>query len=440
LILLAVAMAIAGPAAAVAVGAGPVSGGGGLGSPTGTTTSPATGTTTTPLTTPTGSTTTTSPPPVISPGPGGNPLRSRGMWIWVVGSSSGGSVPAIIAQARASGISTLMVKSGDGSSFWSQFNPTLVSELHAAHLHVCAWQFVYGINPGQEAQVGAQAVHDGADCLIIDAEGQYEGKYVQAQTYIKTLRGLVGYSYPLALAGFPYIDYHPSFPYSVFLGPGGAQYNTPQMYWRDIGTSVDAVYAHTYEYNELYRRPIDPLGQLYNNPPLGQVRRFRAVSRAYHAGNVSWWDWQSASAADFRAAAQPVASLAGFVPYTTVASLSLHALGDLVVWAQEHLVSAGDQVTIDGDFGSQTMTAVENLQLAHGLPVTGVIDPGTWTVLLRYRTARVKWVSGKNGLSASAARGGTEVLPLPKSAHLKAKRNELAGAGGAGRPAASRHR
>ena len=58
----------------------------------------------------------------------------------------------------------------------------------------------------------------------------------------------------MALAGFPYVDYHPGFPYSVFLGPGGAQYNTPQMYWMDIGTSVNTVYAHTYAYNRVYQR------------------------------------------------------------------------------------------------------------------------------------------------------------------------------------------
>ncbi len=81
----------------------------------------------------------------------------------------------------------------------------------------------------------------------------------------------------MALAGFPYVDFHPSFPYSVFLGPGGAQYNVPQMYWRDIGTSVAAVYAHTYSFNRIYQRPIFPLGQLYSNPPSGQIVRFREL-------------------------------------------------------------------------------------------------------------------------------------------------------------------
>ena len=78
---------------------------------------------------------------------------------------------------------------------------------------------------------------------MIDAEGEYEGKYVSAQTYIQGLRHLIGSRFPVALAGLPYVDYHPAFPYSVFLGPGGAKYNAPQMYWTDIGTSVDRVYA-----------------------------------------------------------------------------------------------------------------------------------------------------------------------------------------------------
>jgi hypothetical protein len=436
------ALAAAGPLAAVAAGSGnPGSGGGGLG-PTTTTSNPAT---TAPGGTTTGTSTSYAPPPTISPGPRGNPLTSRGMWIWVLSATDGGNLSQIISDAHALGVRTLMIKSGDGAGMWSQFNPSVVSALHAAHLHVCAWQFVYGDQPGAEAQVGAQAVRDGADCLVIDAESQYEGKYVQAQTYIQDLRKLIGYSYPVALAGFPYIDYHPAFPYSVFLGRGGAQFNTPQMYWKDIGTSVPAVYAHTYEFNEVYQRPIEPLGQIYDAPPAGQVRQFRAVSRYYGATGISWWDWQSASPGAWRAVAQPAGRIANFVPYTTAASIGLHALGDLVVWAQEHLVAAGQQISIDGDFGPATQSAVENFQTQHGLPVTGVIDAPTWAALLRYRPVAVKWVKHKKGgqsavlasirSAASYHRGAPLTLGVPVSAHARARRDELAGAGGAGSPA-----
>ena len=178
---------------------------------------------------------------------------------------------------------------------------------------------------------------------MIDAESQYQGLYVQAQSYISALRAQIGARFPVALAGFPYIDYHPSFPYSVFLGPNGAQYNVPQMYWRDIGTSVTAVYSHTYAFNQLYQRPIFPLGQVFDSPPASQINQFRAIARYYGAKGVSWWDWQSAGASEFKAVWSPIGSIVGFVPQRTVASLDRGAKGDVVVWAQEHLVKAGQR-------------------------------------------------------------------------------------------------
>jgi hypothetical protein len=356
------------------------------------------------------------------------------MWIWELGSSNGGNLGSIIAQAHHYGLSTLMIKSGDGTGMWSQFNPTLVRQLHRARLHVCAWQYVYGAHPQLEAQVGAQAVRDGANCLIIDAEVEYQGKYVQAQTYIRTLRKLIGYRFPVALAGFPWIDYHPSFPYSVFLGPGGAQMNVPQMYWHDIGTTVDRVYSHTYDWNELYKRPISPLGQIYANPPLRQIRRFREIARSYGAAGLSWWDWQSSGPPQWGAVAQPVGRIRGYVPSNTVVTVSQGSMGDWVVWAQEHLISAGESVGIDGDFGPKTELAVQDFQTTHHLPVTGALDPVTWNALLRYRTARVTWVKRNHHLQATVTRGGTRVVPVPRSASLPERRNEIAGAGGAGHP------
>jgi len=83
------------------------------------------------------------------------------MWIWVLSRSSGGNVGSLIARAHRYGISTLMIKSGDGASAWSQFSRQLVSSLHAGGLRVCAWQYVYGVHPVGEARVGAAAVAKG---------------------------------------------------------------------------------------------------------------------------------------------------------------------------------------------------------------------------------------------------------------------------------------
>jgi hypothetical protein len=364
---------------------------------------------------------------------GANPFAKRGMWIWELARSDGGNLSSVVADAHRYGITTLFIKSGDGNSTWSQFNPQLVAMLHANGLRVCAWQYVYGNHPISEAYVGAAAVKDGANCLVIDAESEYEGKYVAAQSYITRLRKLIGAHYPVSLAGFPYVDFHPGFPYSVFLGPGGAQYNTPQMYWADIGTTVDAVYSHTYQFNRLYQRTIDPLGQAFNRPRLGQIKRFRQMSRAYGASGVSWWDWQDATTGGWQALSQSVGQLTDFTADPSLATLGIHAVGDLVVWAQEHLVSAGQPITIDGAFGPQTQAAVEGFQTGHGLPVTGLIDQLTWQALLRLAPAPVHWVHRGKRTVASVA-SARHVEPVPKSASLPARRNEIAGAGGAGRP------
>jgi Putative peptidoglycan binding domain len=366
-------------------------------------------------------------------------LANRGMWIWYVSRSSGGTVSGIVATARKYGVSTLIIKSSDGPTMWSQFNSTLVRELHASGLRVCAWQYVYGNHPIYEADVGAEAVQDGADCLVIDAEGEYQGKYVAAQSYITQLRKLIGQSYPVALAGFPYIDYHPGFPYSVFLGPGGAQYNTPQMYWMDIGTSVNAVYAHTYAYNGVYQRQIDPLGQVWQNPPPGQIIRFRQLSRTYGAAGVSWWDWQQASTSGWGSISVGAGNLVGVTPTTATPILKLGSAGDVVVWAQEHLASAGYATAIDGDYGPSTQSAIESFQTAQGLTADGIVGPATWAALLHYAAADVVWTahSGATVASAAAVHGPRSrhrvlVLAVPKSASARAVRNELAGAGGAG--------
>jgi hypothetical protein len=354
------------------------------------------------------------------------------MWIWELPASSGGNFATIVTQAKRYGVKTLIIKSSDGVQPWAQFSRAMVSTFTAAGLNVCAWQYVYGQHPADEARLGAGAVREGASCLVIDAESEYQGRYAAAQQYLSLLRDQVGAHFPIGLAGLPYVDYHPSFPYSVFLGPGGAQYDLPQMYWKDIGTTVADVYAHTYLFNRLYQRPIYPLGQLFENPPEGQIIRFRQLSTAYGAKGVSWWDYQEATTSNWRGIAKPTATLAGFVPDTAVATIGKGWKGDVVVWAQEHLYGAGDQIPIDGDFGAQTVAAVESFQAAHGLAPTGLIDGPTWSALLRYKPVSVHWAahSNKHGIARTASVSGT--TPAPLSASLPG-RSELRGDLGRGR-------
>ncbi len=380
-------------------------------------------------------------PVVKAPGgtPAGQPsaFDGNGMWIWYLSKSEAADPVAIAAQARAHSVSTVFVKSADGTGAWSQFTAEAVAALKAQGLKVCGWQFVYGNSPVGEATAAAVAAQNGADCFVIDAEGAYEGKYRQAQLYMEKLRELVGPDFPIGLTSFPYVDYHPGLPYSVFMGPGGATFNLPQVYWKTIGDTVDASLAHTYTWNVPYETAIFPLGQTYDHPQAADVRRFRQLSEGYGARGVSWWVWQFATDSDWDAVGAPLGPLqtAPLVVWPLLkagAGTKVGSRGDLVVWAQQYLVGAGALITPDGAFGPGTASAVRDFQFAHGLPQTGQLDAETWRLLLNETPVPVDWVAraeaNASGARAAAA-ASRSTLPAgpngPSSAGLPAKRYEI---------------
>jgi hypothetical protein len=338
-----------------------------------------------------------------NPARAATPLDGNGMWIWYV-SASGGSAEAIAKKANRRNIDVVMIKSADAGNYWGQFSPALVERLQDTGLKVCAWQFVYGSSPRAEARRGAEAVRNGADCLLIDAEGHYEGRYKAADRYIDELRDRIGPDYPLALASFPYVDYHPSFPYSVFLGEGAAQFNVPQMYWKAIGTSVRKVYQHTYEVNAPYERPIFPLGQTWQNPGRKAVIRFRRYARRHDAGGVSWWSWQETRGKEWRWVGKPLKrkranrarSATGGYP-----SLTRGDRGDLVVRAQQLLRAHGASIGVDGVYDGRMTGAVRDFQARKGLGPRDSVDDRTWRALLTRAPTEVDWSRRREPESAA---------------------------------------
>lgn len=322
-------------------------------------------------------------------------MRGDGMWIWQLPQSSRGDLDAIAARARAAGMRTVYVKGSDAGNVWTQFTPKLVADLRARGLRVCAWQFVYGAKPLAEAAAAAANVAAGADCLIIDAETAYEGRYAAAQRYVQALRAKIGPSYPLGLTSFPYVDYHPSFPYSVFLAPGAAQANLPQVYWKDIGGSVDAVSAKTVAQNRIYGAPMAPIGQAYGGAAPADMQRFRAIWAGYGAAGLSWWSWQAASTSMWAALTSPA-------PATVVPAdpgwpaLRKGSKGDQVLWLQQHLASfdASVKVAYGGSFTAVTDAVLRAFQAARGLPATGVTDAATWLAVLTLPVRPVDWTAG----------------------------------------------
>jgi hypothetical protein len=348
------------------------------------------------------------PPPSTAPKLTGSPFDGNGMWIWYLNKSDGGDLDAIAARANAAGVKTVFIKSGDGATYWTQFSPLVVGGLKQRGLNVCAWQFVYGKVPEDEADVGAQAVQSGAQCLVIDAESDYEGRYTQAKTYMTRLRSLVAPGFPIGLTSFPYVDYHPGLPYSVFFA-NGADFNLPQVYWKDIGTSVDTAMQHTYVHNKIYGKPILALGQSYSDPPPEEMTRFRQLATAYGSSGLSWWSWQASTDRGWQAIGAPLQPLT-YTPSQDWPLLKKGSKGDETLWMQEHLAAADPTTPTTGTFDAATDTALRNFQTQQGFPVTGQTDAATWQALLALTPPTTARASAPRSANAAALKREIPVL------------------------------
>jgi Putative peptidoglycan binding domain len=316
-----------------------------------------------------------------------SPFAGTALWITQVPATA--SPEQLAGEARAAGAGTLFVKAADGSTPELQLSPALLGGLRAAGERVCAWTFAYGEAPRAEAAVAVAAVRAGAECLVLDAEGQYEGRYGAAQAYMRALRSALGARFPIGLAGQAEVLEHQCFPYSVFLGPGGASFDLPQMYWLELGLGVEAAYAATIPVNAIYGRPMAPVGQVFGAPSASELGAFRALAGAYGLAGTSFFDLDAAQPGELAAlAAQPPRLARRAIGLPT---LRAGADGDEIVWAQELLNAVGARLPVGGFYGAQTERALARFQGRHRLRANGVLGPATWLALLRLHPREPSW-------------------------------------------------
>ncbi len=314
------------------------------------------------------------------------PVRGVGQWIWYVDKSER-SLQGIIDRARRHGIRTVHIKSGDGTSYWSQFDRA-VGPLKAAGLRVCAWQYVRGKRPEAEAAVAARAVRAGADCFMVDAEIEFEripNRYQRATRYMRALRARVGTAYPIGLTTFPYVDLHGAFPYSAFLsGPHAAQFTMPQVYWKAFRVSPAVAVERTMRWNRVYGKPIALLGGTYMRETPAQIRAFRCAARAAGVQGESWWAWQNTRPSQWPALGAPLTCQAALSlgRTTRYPVMGMRARGDVVRRLQQLLQGQGMPVPVTGVFGGATASALAAYRAARGLPQSIGTDDAVWADLL----------------------------------------------------------
>jgi len=311
--------------------------------------------------------------------------------IWTARPSAATEPNALAAEVAAAGLHRVFVKAAEGTTLEPGFTAPFVAAIRAHGIEVCAWVFVYGAEPAGEAAAAVAAARAGAQCLVVDAEGQYDKRYGAAQSYVGALRAQLGAAYPIGLAGQAEVLEHPTFPYSVFLGPGGFDFDMPQVYWRELGLSPGAALALSLGQNEWYGRPIEPVGQLFDAVSAAEVGKFVAGASIDGARGVSLFDLEAEPPPQIAAAvAAPIPAL---VRPVAPATLRPGADGDEVVWAQEHLDGSGADLPVGGFYGNETARAVARFQRRHRLRASGLLDARTWRALLRVRPRVPSWAS-----------------------------------------------
>ena len=239
-----------------------------------------------------------------------------------------------------------------------------------------------------EANVGARAVKDGADCLVIDAESQYQGRYAAAQTYIDAAASADRQSLPGRTRGLPLRRLPPELPLLGVPRPGRRSVQpAADVLGGHRHDGVDASIAHTYEYNEIYRRPIFPLGQLWGRLSASSIEQFNTLAKAYGATGVSWWDWQSAPLLLLRTDITQNSAAAGHLhPAHSRQHLPRQQGRPRDLGAGAPLRAPGYKLAIDGDFGATDAEGGQGLPgqaPAHRPAASSTARPGTRSIATR---------------------------------------------------------
>ena len=91
--------------------------------------------------------------------------------------------------------------------------------------------------------------------------------------------------------------------------------NVPQVYWHTIGDSVRTALEITWENNSIYKRPIFPVGQTYEDPGARELLAYRRFMLNYGT-RPSWWSRQETSPAEWKILAGPVSRVSGYRAYS----------------------------------------------------------------------------------------------------------------------------
>jgi hypothetical protein len=235
-----------------------------------------------------------------------------GMWLHDYERSEGGSGKAVVARARAAGLSHLFVQTGSTRK-GSIAGPTLRSILPATKgtgIRVIAWDFPKLHDPEADARrLAAAARFRCGGCPRVaavapDVETPAEGTKLTTSRVIRYYdelrRRLPRDVAVLATVPWPSEKRVGRYPYASTARRADAV--LPMAYWYNRSPAI--VTATSMTYLRQFRRPVMPVGQGYDgrldapylaaDPSPGKsVQSFLLTARRYGARSVSLWSWQT---------------------------------------------------------------------------------------------------------------------------------------------------
>ncbi len=239
----------------------------------------------------------------------------KGMWIYEFPRTERGNVDAIVAKAKASGITHVYPRMG---SHWDGFNvrshmDAFLPKAHAAGLLVFGWDFPrLGDSLPSDIERARTMINytspsgDRLDGFSADIETVNEGSHVSpevALAYGAALREIAGPDFTLiATVPRPSPRNRPNYPYAQIVESFDAV--APMVYWLNRQPDTDVIGAM----DELakFGKPVFPVGQAYDGQPEGgrpgvpppeELFRFMRTSLEKGATGVSFWSWQAADGA-----------------------------------------------------------------------------------------------------------------------------------------------
>jgi hypothetical protein len=256
------------------------------------------------------------PLPALHRTPSLDALRGKGMWTYEWERTEHGSARAVVARAKAAGLTQLWVRTGSSKSgfYAASTLRTLLPLAHAAGLKVVAWDFPYLYDPVGDASRAAATLAfssggERIDAFSPDVESPSEGTQstrLRLRVYLGLLQRAAG-SRPV-VSTVPHANDHWWKTYDYRTQVPYVDAFAVMAYWNCTEPGVEV--ARSVARLAPLGRPLHLIGQTFDFGPYGgragdptgrEVWRFLDVAKRRNMLGASFYVWQHATREQFRA-------------------------------------------------------------------------------------------------------------------------------------------